>query len=491
MALPASGRISSTAILEELGYTSSDRLESTVRTEGGRRQVKVNGNWINLNSCSPSLPKSTPPHTGSDWYNYNHSTGSIITATISGNTTIYTGTSHVYTCSYTSDGATGVTYNWNAGSYGSIVSGQGTNTVTINFNFTNPYESQSSNVVCIVSSDCGDRGSNTLSVSPIVSYNSPIAANFYKNDCSTCFAPNPYFVSISYGAYRSYDFNGQSIVDGQANNDAQNQANNNGSCYYTGVELSFNAPTYGGSLSSDNGVRPTDFIEIYVSGNTGMVEFSFDMGSWYDANLSNHGYGMVRTADGGNTTIYARQKGSCTNTISYNIGHRMTYGNPAISGSMPKNDCPSGWTPTNGSYNVAGNYYWRSNQSDSDLISWSIAQMQANSNGSCNPPVCPEPWTPIVTIGTVTSGVNMTVSNTVHNWNGTDEVLVDTRSTNSLNPANPPCGGWSIYYSPNSAYFEYSFNTSSPPCPYVRTRIGFKNSCSGTIVWSSPQYLIS
>lgn len=490
MALPSSGRISSTQILIELGYTSGDRILSTVRTEGGKQQANVNGSWINLNSCSPSIPKSTPPHKAEDWYNYDHSIGSIVTATISGNSTIFSGSTHTYTCSYTTDGGTGISFNWNAGSYGTIISGQGTNSVQIQFNFTNPYESQTSNVVCIVSSDCGDRGSNTIGVTPVVYYSNAISGNWYKNNCSTCFLPNPYYVELEYGYFRTYSEGGQSTVDTQAGVEAQNRANSNGTCYYNGVEIYLNDPYYGGSMSSDNGIRPTDYIEIGAGGGSGLIEFSFDNSSWFDANVGTTNLGFSRETDGGSTQVYARQKGTCSNTTSRTVNHRLTYGNPAISGSMPRNNCPSGWTPTNGTYNVGGNYYWRDNQADADAISWSIAQIQANETGGCISP-CPTPATPDVNYLTSISGSTMTITVYIFNWNNTDTITIDTRATNSLNPFDSPCSGWAYYFETNSWSTSFNVNLASLPCDHIRIRTGFSNDCHGSIVWSTPEYIYS
>lgn len=490
MALPSSGRISSTDILTELGYTSNDRILSTVRTDSGRRQVNVNGSWINLNICSPSIPKSDPPHKAEDWYNYDHSFGSIISVSITGTDWVYAGSVHTYNCTYTSDNSSGLYYNWHGGHYGHIVSGQGTNSVQIQFNFTNPYENQTSNVICVVSNDCGDRVSNTLTINPFIYYNSLISTNYYKNNCGDCYSPNPYFVTVPYGTFRTYTFDGQSIVDTQAQIDAQNQTNVYGTCYYNGVNISLNSPSYSGSMSSDNGIRPTDYIEIGTSGGSGLIEFSFDNSSWFDANIGSTNLGFSRETNGGSTQVYARQKGACSNTTSRTVNHRLTYGNPAISGSMPRNNCPSGWTPTNGTYNVGGNYYWRDNQADADAISWSIAQIQANETGGCISP-CPTPAIPDVNYLTTITGSTMTITVYIFNWNNTDTITIDTRSSNSLNPLDPACSGWSYYFETNSWSTSFNVNLASLPCDHIRIRTGFSNDCYGSIVWGTPQYIYS
>jgi len=114
MALPLTGTITSAMILTELGYTSTGNvLKNIVVKPGGILQVSVNDIWINLNMCSPYLPKTISPYiVPTDWYGYNHNTTGVEILSISGDTTIDENQTVTYTATVTGDNLNGVILTW-------------------------------------------------------------------------------------------------------------------------------------------------------------------------------------------------------------------------------------------------------------------------------------------------------------------------------------------------------------------------------------------
>lgn len=114
MALPLTGTITSAMILTELGYTSTGNvLKNIIVKPGGILQVSVNDIWINLNMCSPYLPKIISPYiVPTDWYGYNHNTTGVEILSISGDTTIDENQTVTYTATITGDNLNGVILTW-------------------------------------------------------------------------------------------------------------------------------------------------------------------------------------------------------------------------------------------------------------------------------------------------------------------------------------------------------------------------------------------
>jgi hypothetical protein len=114
MALPLTGTITSAMILTELGYTSTGNvLKNIVVKPGGILQVSVNDIWVNLNMCSPYLPKIISPYiVPTDWYGYNHNTTGVEILNITGDTTIDENQTVTYTATATGDNLNGVILTW-------------------------------------------------------------------------------------------------------------------------------------------------------------------------------------------------------------------------------------------------------------------------------------------------------------------------------------------------------------------------------------------
>lgn len=109
----ASGQIGHKSILDEFGRaTSSNSLHQKVRFFNGKKQVLINSEWVDCNMCSPALPSHIAPHSIKDWYSYNHTATGVTGGSITGTTTVNTGTAYTYGYTLTGGTTSGTTAVW-------------------------------------------------------------------------------------------------------------------------------------------------------------------------------------------------------------------------------------------------------------------------------------------------------------------------------------------------------------------------------------------
>jgi hypothetical protein len=130
----ASGQIGHKSILDEfVRPTASNSLHQRVRFFNGKKQVLINSEWVDCNMCSPALPSHTPPHSIKDWYSYNHTATGVTGGSITGTTTVNTGTAYTYGVTLTggtTSGTTAVWYKYENGAWSNALTTAPTVTIT-------------------------------------------------------------------------------------------------------------------------------------------------------------------------------------------------------------------------------------------------------------------------------------------------------------------------------------------------------------------------
>lgn len=275
-----------------------------------------------------------------------------------------TGTSgtgqRTYTLSSFSGTNSGATYNWTVGNYATITSGQGTNSITVNFSFNDAYSSLSTTVKVNVSNGCGNADSNIITVTPYIYQNSAETRYWDKNNCENGGVGSTVGYTLNTGDRKAYDvFTLQNDINNYFDSGGQTNANNNGACTWTGDEYS-------------ESVCKNDGCAQYYLPNCGIF-----YASWQAGGLSNYQSTISKANANGLAVSWVQANKQFW--ANGNLGcYQSEFGNVAKSASAFKNNCSSlnslyCNTGTQRTLTIAANTYYRSTQQLADDYAQEVA----------------------------------------------------------------------------------------------------------------------
>jgi len=214
----------------------------------------------------------------------------------------------------------------------------------------------------------------SLSIPPIIFYNTQLSATVTKNDCGTGYTGSSVTYIIPANKYSSdvsqVDADNKALAD--LNTNKQTYANANGSCaiipqiVYYSIEMSATA------TKNDCGTGYTGSVVTYT------IPAKYYSSTVSQVEADNIAITRLRT----NTQAYANAKGTCTpitSTVYYSI---------EMSATATKNDCGTGYTGSVVNYTIPDKYY-SSTVSQADANNIAIArlrtntQVYANAKGTC------------------------------------------------------------------------------------------------------------
>ena len=415
MALPIEGTISFNDIVQELGLPSGTAFSLNVREIAGQRQVYANNTWVNLNMCSSVLPTTNPPFSIKAWCGYNHSEiccnneelqwyndfiSIIAHPTISGQVQLTLALKPLP--SPPNDPVPTVAGNvssndvqfeirsfgaWNNVIYWDDVysDGQGRWLWQTNFpqdNVNRRYYARKIGCTHTIYIDIIGSPNGTVEdgCSTIQFYNPTITDNG-NNTTKIEFSVNDVGQTIEF----SVD-NGAWVVGNVFTNIHEVVVPSNGQTVTIKARIQNCTEEISGSAMAFQAGSPpqTVYYNTQISqylqkqcptGENGSLVYVFVAAGAYSSTISQS---YVDTLAYNDAQAQANANGTCT-------GEPPVYYSAAISGTITKNDCPSGQSGSNVTVNIPyGTYTSGISQTDADNQAQIAAQNQANTNGTCS-----------------------------------------------------------------------------------------------------------